>query len=59
LGQVFHIEEAALATIWALVAGGIILNVLKEELPPQQDSHFGMFITGAIIYSLLLLAVHH
>lgn len=31
LGEVVHINAAAIATNWALVAGGIILNVLKEE----------------------------
>lgn len=59
LGKVTEIDEAVLAVIWALVAGGIILNVLKEELPPEQDSHFGMFLAGAMVYSGLLLTVHH
>jgi len=56
LGQAIHIDEVAIASIWALIAGGIILNVLKEELPAEQDSHFGMFVAGAAVYSLLLLA---
>jgi hypothetical protein len=55
LGHGFHGNEAAISAIWALVAGGMILNVLKEELPEEQDSHFGMFVGGAVIYSLLLL----
>ena len=59
LGQAFQINEAAIAVIWALVAGGIILNVLKEELPPEQESNFGMFLAGATVYSGLLLSVHH
>ncbi|MGD1854913.1 MAG: hypothetical protein ACFB2W_11755 [Leptolyngbyaceae cyanobacterium] len=57
LGEAFHLEEAAIASIWALVAGGIILNVLKEELPEEQESHFGMFFAGAALYSIVLLAV--
>jgi len=59
LGKAIKIDDAALAVIWALVAGGIILNVLKEELPSEQDSNFGMFVAGATIYSGLLLLVHH
>ena len=55
LGQAFHVDAAAIAAIWALVAGGIILNVLKEELPEEQESHFGMFVTGATVYSVVLL----
>lgn len=57
LGHGFHGNEAAVATIWALVAGGIILNVLKEELPEEQDSHFGLFVVGAAGYSVLLLVL--
>jgi hypothetical protein len=57
LGQTFHVDAAALAAIWALVAGGIILNVLKEELPEEQDSDFGMFVVGATLYTVVLLAV--
>lgn len=55
LGQAFYVDEVAIASIWALVAGGIILNVLKEELPEKQDSHFGFFAAGAAVYSLILL----
>ncbi|MGF1459585.1 MAG: hypothetical protein ACFBSG_11220 [Leptolyngbyaceae cyanobacterium] len=57
LGEAFHLNEAAVLAIWALVAGGIILNVLKEELPEEQASHFGFFCVGAAVYGLVLLAV--
>lgn len=57
LGQVLPIEAATIAAIWALVAGGIILNVLNKELPEEQESHFGLFVLGASIYAILLLAV--
>lgn len=57
LGHRFHGNAAAVAVIWALVAGGVILNVLKEELPSEQESHFGMFIAGAACYSVLLLVL--
>ncbi|MEL6262303.1 MAG: hypothetical protein AAFR12_14680 [Cyanobacteria bacterium J06626_6] len=50
-----HLDEAAVAAIWALIAGGIILNVLKEELPEKTESHFGLFATGAGIYAAILL----
>ncbi|MEM9120234.1 MAG: hypothetical protein AAGD09_20455 [Cyanobacteria bacterium P01_F01_bin.56] len=57
LGEAFHLEAAAVLAIWSLMAGGIILNVLKEELPEEQDSHFGFFCAGAAVYGLVLLAV--
>lgn len=57
LGEAFQLDKAEIAIVWALVAGGIILNVFKEELPEQQESHFGMFCMGAALYSVVLLAV--
>lgn len=55
LDQVLHVNAAVIAAIWALVAGGIILNVLKEELPEEQESNFGVFVAGAAIYTVVLL----
>ncbi|MEO0869729.1 MAG: hypothetical protein AAFY17_15090 [Cyanobacteria bacterium J06642_11] len=57
LGHGMHETGAAISAIWALVAGGIILNVLKEELPAEQESHFGMFVVGAVCYAALLLVL--
>ena len=56
LGQAIEVHGAAIAATWALVSGGIILNVLKEELPENQESHFGAFAAGALFYAALLLA---
>jgi hypothetical protein len=57
IGQTLKLNPAAIATVWALVAGGIILNVLKEELPEERESDFGTFLVGAVGYSALLLIV--
>lgn len=35
---------------------GVLLNVLKEELPEQRESRYWVFALGAIGYALLLLA---
>lgn len=56
LGQAIRIDAAAIAAIWALVAGGMILNILKEELPSERESNFGLFVAGAAVYSVVLLA---
>ncbi|MGF1459724.1 MAG: hypothetical protein ACFBSG_11935 [Leptolyngbyaceae cyanobacterium] len=57
LGEVFHLEEASILAVWALVSGSLFLNVLKEELPAEEESHFGLFLVGAVCYSLVLLAL--
>lgn len=57
LGQSLQLPVGAIALLWALMAGGMMLNVLKEELPDTQDSCFLTFSMSAGIYAVLLLAV--
>jgi hypothetical protein len=47
----------AIALLFAFLAGGVILNVLKEELPEERQSRFWAFALGAGIYTVLLLAL--
>jgi hypothetical protein len=46
---------AGFATMFAFLAGGIILNVLKEELPEERESRFSAFTAGTAAYAALLL----
>ena len=55
VGTHSEISEAATATLFAFLAGSIILNVLKEELPQARESRFWSFALGAVGYSGLLL----
>lgn len=57
IGTATEIHEAAIAVLFAFLAGGIILNVLKEELPEERQSRFGAFALGTISYAALLLAI--
>ena len=43
-------------SLFALLAGSVILNVLKEELPEGRRSRFLPFALGAGVYSTLLMA---
>ena len=38
----------------AFLAGSILLNVFKEEIPSTRRSHYGWFIVGLVSYALLL-----
>lgn len=38
----------------AILAGGVILNSLKEELPAERESRASAFIAGAVAYAALL-----
>lgn len=56
LGMATEVSELAVSALTAFVGGSIILNVLKEELPEERNSHFGAFLSGALGYSVLLLS---
>ena len=55
LGVSMEVGEAAVAVLFAFLAGGIVLNVLKEELPEERKSRFWAFALGVGAYTLLLL----
>ena len=57
LGWATSVSELAVAVLFAFLAGGVIMNVLKEELPEQRQSRFWAFAVGAIAYTALLLAL--
>lgn len=57
IGQATEISEAAIAVLFAFLAGGVILNVLKEELPEERESRFWAFALGAGVYAALLLTL--
>ena len=50
-----EIGELPLALLFAFLAGGIVLNVLKEELPAERESRFSAFVLGAAGYAAILL----
>ena len=54
-GQTIHLNEAAIAIVWSFLAGSIILNVLKRELPDEKENCFGSFIGGTALFTALVL----
>ncbi len=55
IGTSTQIHQAAIAVLFAFLAGGIVLNTLKEELPEERESRFWAFAVGASAYTILLL----
>ncbi len=45
----------AVAPVRALLAGGVVLHVLQEELPEDRESSYPAFLLGALGYATLLL----
>jgi zinc transporter ZupT len=54
LGVSMKLNESFIAVLFALLAGGVILNVMKEELPEDRESNFWAFAAGAAGYTVLL-----
>ena len=57
LGAATDVSERVIAVIVAFIAGGVILNVLKEELPGERLAQFWPFAAGALAYAVLLQLV--
>ena len=43
----------------AIVAGGVIVNAAIAELPKEREGRYGFFLTGAMVYTAMLLIVSH
>lgn len=56
LGLSVEIAEIHIGMIFAFVAGGVIMNVLKEELPEERKSNIWAFAAGVTAYAVLLFA---
>lgn len=57
IGSGTKLSQAAIAVLFAFLAGSVVLNVLKEELPEERESQFWAFALGAGGYAALLLMV--
>lgn len=55
IGSAGEISEAAISLLFSFLAGSVILNVLKEELPEERKSRFSAFLVGVVSYTIILL----
>lgn len=55
IGTLAGVPEFLVGLLFAFLAGGVVLNVLKEELPEERQSLFWPFLAGAGGYAILLL----
>ncbi len=55
-GLALALPPVVIGCLFAFLAGGVVLNVLKEELPEERESRFGPFLAGIIFYAGLLIA---
>lgn len=55
IGFFTKLPDIVFSALFAFIAGGIVLNALKEEIPAEKENHFGAFFLGAVIFSIMLL----
>ncbi|SDH82130.1 hypothetical protein SAMN05192534_11258 [Alteribacillus persepolensis] len=48
-----------LAMVFAFISGAMILNVLKKELPSEENAHFKTFLAGSLGYTAITLALKY
>lgn len=51
------LTHETISLLFAFLSGAIVLNVIKEELPPDRESRFWAFAAGVVGYTLVLLLV--
>ncbi len=57
LGALTSISGIVIGFLFAFLAGGVVLNVLKEELPEERQSRFLPFALGLGGYAIVLILV--
>lgn len=57
IGALTGVDERAVSLLMAFLGGGIVLNVLKEEVPGERQSRFWAFALGTAGYAVLLLSM--
>ncbi len=57
-GLFFDLPQTSVALLGAFIGGGVIINVIRHELPKEKPNRFSTFLLGAFLYTALLLALH-
>jgi hypothetical protein len=55
LGLLFAVPQPVLALLLAFISGAIIMNSTIMELPSEKDGRFLPFMTGGVVYGLILV----
>ena len=58
-GLALDIPMPILLNLVAFVAGGVVVNAAIAELPKEREGRYWSFLTGATVYTALLLILSH
>ena len=56
IGVVAPLSEVAVARLFAVLAGGVVITSLRSELPDDREGRFWPFCLGAVLFAAVLLA---
>jgi hypothetical protein len=55
LALIGPLPDLILASLFAFLTGGIVINILKEEMHEEKENHLGAFLLGALVFSVMFL----
>jgi hypothetical protein len=53
------LPDQLVLTLVAFVIGGVVVNAVIAELPKEREGRYWSFLTGAAVYTVLLLVLSH
>jgi len=56
IGVMAPLSEVAVARLFAVLAGGVVITSLRSELPGDREGRFWPFCLGAVLFAAVLLA---
>jgi hypothetical protein len=56
IGVMAPLSEVAVARLFAVLAGGVVITSLRSELPDDREGRFWPFCLGAVLFAGVLLA---
>jgi hypothetical protein len=57
LGTAVSLPPLGEAAVFAFISGAMILNVIKYELPPDEEAHLGVFTAGVVFYTTVTMSL--
>lgn len=57
VGFIFELPATAIALVSAFIGGGVIMNVIRHELPSENPNSASAFLISTMIYAFILLSL--
>lgn len=57
VGYISRIPDSIVAIAISFLAGGVLLNVLRYELPKREQVGYVFFVSGSLLYTAILLGI--